>query len=47
MLGATLNGVGQITLWSFAPATVIVGAVVIGVSSFLLGLVCGRAWRGR
>ncbi len=41
MLGATLSDVGQIALWSFSPATVIIGALVIGVLMFSLGLLCG------
>ncbi len=41
-----LRGINGQTHVSLALATVVIGALVIFVAAFLLGLCCGWMWRG-
>ena len=47
LFAVTPANLDQSEMWSFTPPSVIVGALVIFVTAFLLGLWCGWMWQQR
>ncbi len=46
-IASLLHGINGQTRVSLTLATVVIGALVIFVAAFLLGLCCGSAWQHR
>ena len=47
VIASLIRGFGDHTLFQFTLATVVVGALVIFVTAFVLGLWCGWMWQRR